>query len=182
MALFLVAVMPLSALTVTGLATTAAVAAAMRQVTKLAIHVTNLGSAYTFYGALGNGPNVSPRIKGATLRLQLSSDNEHWSNAWAAATSTSAGEYMFHLTLTAGRTYYFRTYYACTTELLQVFSRTAEVTMPKKARSLEIYGLLHDSSSHVYYSTTGHPAVVFARLNTQMEAFRLRAAVFPPKM
>ncbi len=79
----------------------------MRQVTKLAIHVTNLGSAYTFYGALGNGPNVSPRIKGATLRLQLSSDNEHWSNAWAAATSTSAGECMFHLTLTAGRTYYF---------------------------------------------------------------------------
>jgi hypothetical protein len=96
--------------------------------TTLTIHVTNTGSAYTFYGALGNSPNVSPRIKGATITLQVSADKVRWSTAWAPTTTNSAGDYVFHLPLVPGHSYYFRTYYAGNSTYLEAYSPVVQVT------------------------------------------------------
>lgn len=125
-ALFLVIVMAASALTVAGLAATPAVAATQRTATILNLKTKNTGDSYTFYGGLGNSPNLSPRIPNAKVTLQVSSDNVHWKNAWVTKTN-AAGDYAFHLALKTGHTYYFRTYYAGSSTYREAFSPTLKV-------------------------------------------------------
>jgi len=125
-ALFLMIVMVASALTVVGLATTAA-AAPQRTVTTLNLKTLNTGSKYTFYGALGVGTDKSPRIPNAKITLLVSSDNAHWRIAWASTKTNAAGDYAFHLTLKQGHTYYFRTYYAGSSTYREAFSPIVKV-------------------------------------------------------
>jgi peptidoglycan/xylan/chitin deacetylase (PgdA/CDA1 family) len=100
---------------------------ASTQATTLNLKTLNTGSRYTFYGALGAGTGQSPRISNANIYLQVSTDNAHWSNAWAPTTTNSAGDYTFYLTLTPGHTYYFRTYYPGSASYREAFSPTMKV-------------------------------------------------------
>ena len=96
--------------------------------TTLTIHVTNSGSAYTFYGALSVIKNMS-RIPDATVMLQVSADNKHWSNAWAPTTTNAAGDYTLFTTLTQARTDYFRAYYAGSIHNHKAFSQVIKVAV-----------------------------------------------------
>jgi hypothetical protein len=121
-ALSLIIVMVASPPTVAGLALTTTVAAATatqtRTATTLDLKMQNSGYIYTLYGALGAGSAQSPRITGAPIALQVSTDDSHWNNA-ALTTTNAAGDYTLYLALTPGHTYYFRTYYPGSTMLLR---------------------------------------------------------------
>jgi len=126
--------MSAAGLTAAGLATTATVAAAnttQRATTTLNLKTKNSGVSYTFYGALGIGSGINPRIADAPITMQVSADNVHWKSVWVTTTN-AVGDYTFYVTLAPAHTYFFRACNSGSATYRETSSPTVRVDVPQE--------------------------------------------------